>query len=917
VQDTQSHKPWHAMAAEEVASELQTDPERGLTRAEVRKRRATYGLNKLRQAEHVSALKLLVDQFRSLVVLLLVIAAIVSFVISTIEHEGYLEAIAIVGVVILNAGIGFVVELRANRAMEALQKLGVQETVVIRGGKRMRVNSHDLVPGDVVEFEAGDSITADCRLVQAADLRIVEAALTGESLPVDKNPSSVADAEADLGDRKSMIYKGTTAVSGTARALVAATGMSTEVGRIAELVSRAEDEETPLEIRLRRLGRTLIAIVLAVAAVVTVAGILTGKHVEQMVMTGIALAIAAVPEGLPAVATITLAVGMRRMARRNALIRRLPAVETLGSTAVICSDKTGTLTRNEMTAIRYYLAGGAVEVSGTGYAPEGEFEADGARIDPNQHEPLRLALECGMLCTKASIVRSEESGQWDITGDPTEGALVVAAAKAGIDQDQLRSEYEQIREYPFSSETARMATVHRNPAGGSVTFVKGAPDRIYELCSAVHTADGVQPFSRTLREEFEQAQDGMADDALRVLALAYKNEQQPGEPYENLVLLGLAGLLDPPRSEVEQAIVLFKEAGIRTVMITGDHPRTALAIGRMLGITQGGEETVLAGRKLHDMTEEELAGQVDLISVYARVSPEDKVKIVDALQDRGNVVAMLGDGVNDAAALKEADIGVAMGIKGTDVAKETSDIVLLDDRFVTVTAAVAEGRVVLANIKKFIHYLFSCNLSEVLTVFIGTITGLPLPLLPLQILWLNLITDVFPALSLAMEPAEHGLMQQPPRPMDQPLFSKRVKTSVGGYGLLITAATLAAFFWALRFAQINENLPQEEAQAVARTVCFMTIALSQLFHAWNSRKEVKPIAGVREFFANRYLLGAALLTIGLQMLSIYVPVLNKVLGTRPLNSGEMGMVFIFSLAPLAIGQTIRWARHFLKPGSEA
>jgi len=899
------------MTAQEVASELRTDPKRGLKRFEARRRRSLYGLNKLRRAKRVSALKLLADQFKSLVVLLLAGAAVISFVISTMEHENYLESLAIGVVVLLNAGIGFVVELRANRAMEALQKLGVQQTVVVRGGRRLRVNAHDLVPGDIVEFEAGDSITADCRLVEAPDLRVVESALTGESVPVDKNTLPVEDANAGLGDRTCMLYKGTTAVSGSSRAIVTATGMATEVGRIAELVSKAEDEETPLEVRLRSLGRALILIVLVIAAIVIAAGLLTGKKFDTMVMTGIALAIAAVPEGLPAVATISLAVGMRRMARRNALIRRLPAVETLGSAGVICTDKTGTLTRNEMTAVRYHLAGGPVEVGGTGYAPEGEFIARDARLDPARHEPLLLALECGALCSNSSLVRNEESGEWDVTGDPTEGALVVAAAKAGIDQAELRRKYEQIKEYPFSSEAAMMATVHKNPDGGTITFVKGAPDRIYELCTAVHTVEGVCPMDEAFRGEFGKAQDAMADDALRVLGLAYKKEDQPGEPYKDLVLVGLVGLLDPPRNEVAEAIRRFKEAGIRTVMITGDHPRTALAIGRMLGITEDSEEAVIAGRELHGMTEQELAERVDRISVYARVSPEDKVKIVDALQDKGNVVAMLGDGVNDAAALKEADIGVAMGIKGTDVAKETSDIVLLDDRFVTVNAAVAEGRKVLANIKKFIHYLFSCNLSEVMTVFLGTITGLPLPLLALQILWLNLVTDVLPALSLAMEPAEPGLMHRPPRPPAEPILSKRLKHSVAGYSLLITAATLGSFFWAL-YARDQRGSTREEAEAVARTVCFMTIALSQLFHAWNSRKDSDPITGLRDFFANRYIVGAAVLTIGLQLAAIYVPGLNRVLKTRPLAPSELGMVFAFSAFPLAAGQAIRWIARIRK-----
>jgi len=884
------------MTVEDVASEFGTDIENGLARREVRRRRELYGSNKLLRAKKVSTLKLLADQFKSLVVLLLAAAAVVSLAMGD-----EIEWLAIAMVIVLNASIGFVVELRANRAMEALQKLGVQETVVIRAGRRYKVNAQDLVPGDVVEYEAGDSITADCRLVKAAELRIVESALTGESVPVSKNIDPIDDPDASLGDRAGMIYKGTSAVTGSARAIVAATGMGTEVGKIAELVSKEEEEETPLEIRLRRLGKSLIIVCLTISAVVIFAGLLRGRGRGEMIMTGLALAIAAVPEGLPAVATIALAVGMRRMARRNALIRRLPAVETLGSATVICTDKTGTLTENEMTAVRYHLADGAVEVTGSGYTPEGAFNRDDIDLDPAQYDPLRQALICGALCCNASLGRNDESGAWEITGDPTEGALVVAAAKAGLDQQKLREQYEQIQEYPFSSDTARMATVHRDPAGGVTTFVKGAPVAVYDLCTGVLTPEGRKPFDREQRSAFDNAQEAMSAAALRVLAFAFKTTTEETEPYEGLTLIGLVGLLDPPRDDVAEAIRSFKDAGMRTVMITGDHPRTAQAIGHTLGIVEETDAAVLAGRELHDMTADDLARCVEATSIYARVSPHDKVRIVDALRSRGDVAAMLGDGVNDAAALKAADIGVAMGIKGTDVAKETSDVVLLDDRFVTVAAAVEQGRVVLANIKKFIYYLFSCNLSEVLTVFIATVSGMPLPLLPLQILWLNLITDVFPALSLSVEPAEANLMQRPPRRMDEPIFSHRAKLGIAGYGFLITLATLAAFGWALRY-----DAGRRDQEAFARTICFMTMALSQLFHAWTCRKDALPIRSFRDAVANPYMIAAFVVTIGLQMIAIYLPTLNEALGTVPLLAPELAVVLAFSLAPLVVGQGIRW-----------
>ena len=890
---------WHTLSVEEAASILATDLDDGLPASQVKRRQAQHGLNKLLPARKASVISILTAQFESLMVLLLVIAAVVAF--ASGEHPG--EGIAIAVVILLNATIGFVVEYKANRAMEALQRLGVQDTVVIRNGKRSEINALELVPGDVVEFEAGDSVTADCRLAEAAGLRVEEAALTGESVPVDKRTEAIPDPACELAERRNMVYKATTVVSGSAKAIVAATGMNTEVGRIATLVREAEEERTPLEEGLSKLGHSLIALCLGIAVVVTVAGILAGRDAAKMIMTGLALAVAAVPEGLPVVATIGLAVGMRRMASRNALIRRLTAVETLGSASVICTDKTGTLTENEMTAVRYEFLDGPIEVAGSGFEPAGSFLKDGRTIDPAGHESLRLALVCGALCGNASLGRDPQTGGWAITGDPTEGALVVAAAKAGMDQDRLREQFDEILEYPFTAEKAMMATLHRRPEGGVITFVKGSAKNVFECCTRVAAPGGPQMLDAEVRERFDHMQDVMAGGALRVLALARKITPAEEEPYRELTLLGLAGLHDPPREEVAGAIRRFKAAGIRTVMVTGDHPLTARAIGMRLGIVGPDGGGVVAGRDLAAMSAEQLAERADEVNIYARISPEDKVKIVRALQRKGHVVAMLGDGVNDAAALKTADIGVAMGIEGTDLAKETSDIVLLDDRFVTVATAVEEGRLVLANVRKFIHYLFSCNLSEVLTVFLGSATGLPLPLLPLQILWLNLVTDVFPALSLAFEPAERGLMKRPPASSREGVFPARIRRSVIGHGLLITAATMGAFFWALEFTPGGT----EEVNRTAQTAAFMTIALAQLFHAWTSRKERRPITNLRDVVSNPYMLGSAALTIGLQLLAIYLPPLSRLLQTQALSLSQLGTVLIFSACPLVIGQAVRWA----------
>jgi len=915
-------RPWHTLTAPDVVAEMKTDAKLGLAADDASARLQRHGPNKLYDPAKASALTLLADQFKSLVVYLLIAAAVVAFVMNDV-----LEGIAIVVVIFLNAGIGFIVELKANRAMEALQKLGVQNTVLIRGGKRITVNAQDVVPGDIVELEAGDSVTADARLVDAFNLRVQEAALTGESEPVDKATPPVPDPACPLGDRANMIYKATSVVAGTGRAVVVATGMSTEVGKIAEMVTEARSEETPLEARLRSLGRSLVIICLAVAAVVIVAGVVRGRPVGEMLLTGLALAVAAVPEGLPAVATIGLAIGMYRMARRNALIRRLPAVETLGSATVICSDKTGTLTENKMTAVKFVLADGPIDVAGIGFAPEGEFRRAQSPVDPREHEALGLALACGALCNNSSLVLDRNDNQWKITGDPTEAALVVAAAKAKLDQDHLRQTYPELREIPFSSQTFLMATVHKHPAGGVITFVKGSPMHVIEHCTRVVTADGERELTADLLAQFERAQESLADDALRLLALAFKKTPADGEPYENLTLIGLVGLLDPPRHEVADAIATFKAAGIRTVMITGDHPRTAAAIGRTLGIANGSSvsigEAVIPGRELAKMSIDDLAAHAEKASIYARITPEDKVNIVSALQKNGHVVGMLGDGVNDAAAIKTSDIGVAMGITGTDVAKETSDIILLDDRFVTVTAAVEEGRLVMSNITKVITYLFSCNISEILTIFVGTVAGAfilrlagmdvaesPIPLLPLHILWMNLITDVFPALALAVEPPEPGLMKRPPRSRKNGVLTPRIIRSIGGYGLLITLVTLGSFFWSMK--HFGKIYGPEETEAYARTVCFMTMCLSQLFHAWTCRMEDQPIRGLRAFFLNQYMFASSVFTIGLQILTIYVPLMNRVLNTKPLALGDFDVVLVFALLPFVIGQIIRWIAVLMK-----
>jgi Ca2+-transporting ATPase len=911
--EQQPDRRWHTMTADEAAEALRADLDRGLSDEEVAERRRRWGPNRLREAKQVPWWRVLLYQFKSVVVLLLATAALLSFAFGQV-----LEGISIVVVIFLNTGIGFFTELRASRAMEALQKLGAADSVVLRDGERVTIPAAEIVPGDVLVLQEGESVTADCRLVESAELQVDEASLTGESMPVGTSVEPLEDEGAPLADRTNMAYKGTFVTKGNAVALVVATGAATEIGRVSELVSEVEEEETPLEQRLDRMGRRLIGVCLGVAAVVFVSGMLQEVEWLQMLEAAIALAIAAVPEGLPAVATITLAVGMQRMARRNALIRRLPAVETLGSATCICTDKTGTLTRGEMALREVRLPDRSVRVTGTGYAPRGSFRQDGQSVEPDEDPPLRRLLVAASLCNNASLARDEE-GNWTITGDPTEGALIVGARKAGLEADRLRQRHDEVKEFAFSSKSMMMGTVNADlaedlrPGGGMALCVKGAPGAVAECCTRLLTGGGVVELGDDGRAELLEQNEEMAADGLRVLAVAYRTleavPEGPEDAYRDLVWLGLTGIMDPPREEARQTVRALTRAGIKTVMITGDQPATARKIAEELELAPP-DAPVLGGRELAGLGVDELAGRLEDVEVFARVSPEQKLQILEALQKRGEICAMLGDGVNDAVALKSADIGVAMGIKGTDVAKETSDMLLLNDRFATVGAAVHQGRIIYANIKKFIHYLFSCNLSEILTMLVASLLGYPLPLLPLQILWLNLITDVFPALALALEPGEADIMDRPPRPPDAALLDAPTMKSIGGFGLLITASTVTAF---LLGTYLEE---QGSGGAPPVTMSFLTIAFAQLFHVFNSRKERRPVRR-GEWLGNRYVLGAIALTIALQLAAVYVPLLQSVLKTAPPTRLQWFIVAGCSLMPLLVGQGLRWIRTGGEGAAEA
>ncbi len=894
------------MTVEAAAAELGADAASGLSGREAQDRLRRYGPNRLRRTEAVRWWQVLAGQLKSVVVLLLAVAAVVAF-----AFGDSLEGLSIVVVILLNTGIGFVTEFRASRAMEALQKLGAADSVALRDGERRTLPATELVPGDVLVLQEGESVTADCRVVESAGLLVDEASLTGESLPVDKSTEPCGDEDLALADRADMVYKGTYVAEGNGVALVVATGAATEIGRIGELVSGIEEEKTPLEKRLDRLGRRLIVICLAVAAVVLGSGLLQGVHFIQMLEASIALAIAAVPEGLPAVATITLAVGMRRMARRNALIRRLPAVETLGSATCVCTDKTGTLTRGEMVLTQVRVPGRTVEVSGVGNRPEGAFTEDGRELDAAADPQLRPLLVVSCLCNNASLTQDAEE-EWTVTGDPTEGALVVGARKAGLSADDLREAHAERREFPFASRAMLMGTVNAGlgadlrPGDGLALCVKGAAQAVVGRCTRILTADGVEALDDAARERILERNEQMAADGLRVLACAFRPlDAVPGEAedaYADLVYLGLVGIMDPPREEARETVETLTRAGIKTVMITGDQPATAAKIAGELTLAPV-DAPVLTGRDLVDMDEDELAERLSDVEVFARTSPEQKVDILAALQRRGEICAMLGDGVNDAIALKRADIGVAMGMRGTDVAKETADMLLLDDRFATVAAAVHQGRIIYSNIRKFIHYLFSCNLSEMLTMLVASLLGQPLPLLPLQILWLNLITDVFPALALALEPGERDVMGHPPRAPEAPLLDRPTVRSIGGYGALITLATIAAFL----YGRYVRGYGADGGPDPAVTMSFLTIAFAQLLHVFNSRKESKPMRW-EDWLSNRYVLGAVALTVGLQLAAVYAPGLSTVLKTSRPGVLDWLVVAACSCMPLCVGQLWRRVR---------
>ena len=957
-----SQQEWHALPAADVLNNLEVHDE-GLTAAEAERRLKLFGPNQLREAPRPGFLALLWAQLNNFVVILLIVASVISALLGD-----YVEAAAIMAIVVLNSVLGIVQEQRAEQALAALKKLAAPDAQVIRDGARTSVPSYNLVPGDIVFLEAGNFIPADLRLLEAVNLRVEEASLTGESLPVQKNAATVLEKNVPLGDRKNTAFMGTVVNYGRGRGVVTSTGMHTQLGLIATMLQSVDTEETPLQRRLDQLGKSLsigslilVAVVFIVALInqTEISGLFSAPmnyfkeyvaEITEVFIIAISLAIAAVPEGLPAVVTISLALGMREMVQRHALIRKLSSVETLGSATTICSDKTGTLTQNEMTVTRVWADNQFIHVTGTGYAPNGEFQIDGKKINVNNYPAILSTLWLGLLNNDATIESTGEDGSsqtYRIVGDPTEGALLVAAAKAGAVHVELDDAYPRANEVPFDSERKRMITIHdvRDPKphdlspfkdekhkDWDVIAVKGAPDIVLELCTKYQGMnDKPLEMTKEAKERILAANDAMTKDALRVLGFAYRLDRDVSdnakdlsadELEKDLVFVGLLGMIDPPRTEVKPALEKARHAGIRTVMITGDFPNTAKAIAESIGLLRPGKK-VMTGADLDKIDDTELKNIIEDTDVFARVSPEHKMRIVDALQANDEIVAMTGDGVNDAPAIKRADIGVSMGITGTDVAKETADMVLTDDNYASIVSAVEQGRIIYSNIRKFVFFLLSSNVAEIMIIFLATLAGLPAPLTAIQLLWLNLITDGAPALALAMEKGDPDIMDRKPRAKNEPIVNRSM-----GVGILVqtvaqTGAVLGAFLaglaWHLEAGAVipsgvnvlsfvlNHEWRGVDVQT-AETMAFVTLSLAELFRAYTVRSERASVFKIG-VFSNKYMQYAVGISITLLLLVCSVPFLQPIFNTHFLSVREWTLVVGLALLP-AIAEEI--TKFFLR-----
>jgi Ca2+-transporting ATPase len=920
---------WHALEVDKVLETLQSDRHQGLSRQEVDKRLEQYGPNELEEAPGRSTLVIIWDQFKNIMLLMLILVAIVSAVLDLRAGRFPKDAIAISAIVILNGILGYLQESRAEKALAALRRLSSPMVRIIRDGKMVEIAAKEIVPGDVMLLEAGDQVAADGRLIEESNLQIRESSLTGEAEAVGKDQGQLPE-DAALGERTNLVFQGTEVVQGRATVIVTGTGMQTELGRIAAMLQSVESEPTPLQQRMDQLGNVLVAGALVLVALVVIAGTvrLGFGAFEGLLEVSLSMAVAVVPEGLPAVITVTLAIGTQRMVRRQALIRKLPAVETLGSVTTICSDKTGTLTQNKMVVQSVYSEKHIFHVTGEGYAPSGEFQLDNQTIAPDQQPELQTLLLACTLCNDAFL--QQENGEWAILGDPTEGALLSLAGKAGINKDQWSDRLPRVGEFPFSSERKRMSVICQaneykpmaNLPEAEVNylmFTKGSPELILERCSQVQVDDQIESLTDHQRTHILDQNNQLASRGLRVLGFAYRSladlppEDASDTTEQALIWLGLVGMLDAPRPEVREAVARSRQAGIRPVMITGDHQLTAQAVAYDLGIAKP-DDLVLSGRELEKLSPTDLEAQVEQVSIYARVSPEHKLRIVRALQQRGEFVAMTGDGVNDAPALKQADIGIAMGITGTDVSKEASDMVLLDDNFATIVAATEEGRVVYTNIRRFVKYILGSNIGEVLTIAAAPLLGLGgVPLTPLQILWMNLVTDGLPALALAVEPAEPDVMNRPPVSPRESIFAGGLGWYMIRIGIIFAFLSIVLMQWAYTYTQSPGSAPGLVPERW-ETMVFTTLCIAQMGHALAVRSDTRLTLELNPF-SNPYILWAVSVTTVLQLMLIYVEPLRNFFGTELLSPLELAICFGFSALMFVWIEAeklfIRWykARH--------
>ncbi|MGA2533081.1 MAG: calcium-translocating P-type ATPase, SERCA-type [Candidatus Aminicenantales bacterium] len=887
-------KNWWHLSAAEVAGALGTDLKGGLTAAEAGLRLKRLGPNELREKKGRGPLAIFLEQFKGLIIWVLIAAALVSGFL-----KEWVDALAILAIIILNAVLGLIQEYRAEKSLAALKRLSAPSAKVVRDAAPALLPARELVPGDLIELEAGDHVPADSRVVwHTPNFAVQEGSLTGESSPVNKTALALTEEEIPLADRANIVYLGTAVVSGKARAAVVETGMQTELGRIAGLIQGITKESTPLQRKLEQFGKWIIYLCFALVAVVFAMGVLRGGDLLDMFLTAVSLAVAAIPEGLPAVVTIALALGVQRMVRRHVLIRKLPSVETLGCATVICSDKTGTLTKNEMTVRSVWTSRQSLDVTGIGYEPEGEFLDGGIAVRPADFPDLLRTLTAAVLCNNAQLVR--DAGPVKVFGDPTEIAILTVAAKAGIWKTEAEKALELAEEIPFDSDRKKM-TIIRKSGRGFTVFTKGAPDILVKDCTRILEDGGERPIAGADLDRIVSATDALSAQALRVLAVAYKEMED--EPYScqadvierELAFCGLIAMMDPPRPEVRSAMDKCRSSGIRTVMITGDHKNTAVAIARELGLFES-DSVALTGEDVDRLSDDELDRTVEKVAVYARVSPEHKLRSVRAWRRRGEVVAMTGDGVNDAPAVKEADIGVAMGITGTDVTKEVSDMIITDDNFASIVAAVEEGRGIYDNIKKFIHYLLSCNSGEILVMFVASLLGFPVPLLPIQILWVNLVTDGLPALALGVDPVDPYIMNRPPRKPDEPVITRPRAWIMMAQGAFIAACSLSAFLFVLSV--------EKEGIVRARTAALAVLSCSQLFHAFNCRS-MKVSLFKLGVFSNPSLVLATGSSFLLQLSIIYVPFLQTIFKTQALSLLDLGVIMAFSSLPL-------WAMELVK-----